>query len=93
MDSERGAGEGDPAIFSRRGRGIAVKANKEAKLVVMSGERARAFIEELLDRDVVRQRIALAFRLDRPGVEPGRAGRPAPAAVSQCETNSIRCGR
>ena len=32
------AGEGDLAIFARAGSGIAVKANSDAKLLVMDGE-------------------------------------------------------
>ncbi len=38
VEGERGAGEGDLAFFSRRGRGIAVKAKQEAKLLLISGD-------------------------------------------------------
>ena len=38
VNGERKAGEGDLAIFARAGDGIAVKANSDAKLLVMSGE-------------------------------------------------------
>ena len=37
-NGEREAGEGDLAMFARTGTGIAVKANADAKLLVMSGE-------------------------------------------------------
>jgi len=38
VDGERTAGEGDLAIFARNGDGITVKANADAKMLVMSGE-------------------------------------------------------
>ncbi len=38
MDGERKAGEGDLAVFARSGSGITVKANSEAKLLLMAGE-------------------------------------------------------
>ena len=38
VNGEREAREGDLAIFAREGDGISVKANKDAKLLVMSGE-------------------------------------------------------
>jgi quercetin 2,3-dioxygenase len=38
LDGEREAGEGDLAIFSRGGNGIALKASADAKLLVMGGE-------------------------------------------------------
>ncbi len=38
VNGEHEAGEGDLAIFARTGNGITVKANKDAKLLVMSGE-------------------------------------------------------
>ena len=37
MDGKK-AGEGDLAIFERSGNGIALKANADAKLLVMDGE-------------------------------------------------------
>jgi quercetin 2,3-dioxygenase len=38
VNGERDAREGDLAIFARDGEGVTVKANKDAKLLVMSGE-------------------------------------------------------
>jgi redox-sensitive bicupin YhaK (pirin superfamily) len=38
VNGEHEAGEGDLAIFARTGNGITVKAKKDAKLLVMSGE-------------------------------------------------------
>jgi redox-sensitive bicupin YhaK (pirin superfamily) len=38
VNGERKAGEGDLAIFDRAGDGITVKANSDAKLLVMGGE-------------------------------------------------------